>query len=784
MDRLRKNAPAIFGALLFAAFFASLFDPKVQLYYRDTGRLYYAVKLYISQQLHAGRFPLWDRMTECGVSLLGQMTPGLLHPATLLYLLFPFDTAFKLNHILGSALAGIGSFRLARRLGASPWASLCAAIAYAGCGYLISVTGSNLPYALGSGSVPLAIDAVLGFVEKPKALRLLWAGAAVGLIALAGEPQSMLIAGMIAGAWALISGGTVRGAVRNVALTALCGALAICLAAPAIGPALIELRRSNRELPLTVEERQIFANAPSRLLGLLVPRAFDDSVEASDKPEPLTPYYEFFATGTAAFADTIVIGAPALLFAAAALWARRRGKLVFLGAILFALASTGDALGVDRALFALVPIARIFRFAEKLSAPASLLFALAAALGADLTLAGTRRAAAALFAAALGLACVCGITYAFAGWRVDPIAAWLVPFGRSHTPRMAYEFLTQLRAGLVDAGGLSLAVATVAALRWARLREVLPLGSVCCAAAVFASCGGLLYTAPLHYLRGPFDLAERLKARAGPSVDRWRLFVNQGFPAIISGVEQRLIPTASIAEALMPQFDAISGIEGVATYFSASDPAYVQAVQEVPERYFQLFGVRFAVEMPYQFTERTGSARGFHRMGLGYWVKEYPVHPRAFVAAEARRIDSAVQAIAVVSGPRFEIRRDAVIRGDGAPAEIHGLAGGALLERTSPERMRLRATGPGLLIVGEHFDPGWHATIDGARALVLETDLAALGVVLPPGPTTVELQYVPLGLVPGAILLGLSLAGLIAYGTFKPGRNTWTGSRGDSRSSS
>src|SRR5262249_48036469 len=79
---LKKDAPAIFGALVFVAFFASIFDPSVQLYYRDTARLYYAVKLYVAGELHAGRLPLWDRMTECGVSLLGQVTPGLFHPAT------------------------------------------------------------------------------------------------------------------------------------------------------------------------------------------------------------------------------------------------------------------------------------------------------------------------------------------------------------------------------------------------------------------------------------------------------------------------------------------------------------------------------------------------------------------------------------------------------------------------------------------------------------------------------------------------------------------------------
>src|SRR4051812_21517541 len=95
---LRRAAPPLVGLLLFGLFFASAFDPRVQLYYRDTGRLYYPVKLYIAQHLRAGNLPLWDTMVESGVSLLGQVTPGLLHPATVLYLVLPFDVAFKLNH--------------------------------------------------------------------------------------------------------------------------------------------------------------------------------------------------------------------------------------------------------------------------------------------------------------------------------------------------------------------------------------------------------------------------------------------------------------------------------------------------------------------------------------------------------------------------------------------------------------------------------------------------------------------------------------------------------------
>src|SRR5947207_12416843 len=82
--------------------------------------------------------------------------------------------------------------------------------------------------------------------------------------------------------------------------------------------------------PLTDRERATFANHPLRLAGLLVPRAFDDAPEVLEDPQSVaSPYTEFFTEGSAAFADSVVLGAPALLLALAGAFARRKGALLF-----------------------------------------------------------------------------------------------------------------------------------------------------------------------------------------------------------------------------------------------------------------------------------------------------------------------------------------------------------------------------------------------------------------------------------------------------------------------
>jgi hypothetical protein len=775
-SRLRGLVPAIVGVAALLTFVAPVFSPGVQLYYRDTGRLYYPVKLYIAQALSHWRLPLWDPMTEAGVSLLGQVTPGLLHPATLLYLGLPFDFAFKLNALLGLVLGGIGAFRLARRLGASRWAALAAAVAYGGCGYLVSMTASNLPFALGAGTVPIAIDALLGFLDRGGALRFAWAAVALASIAYAGEPQSMLNAALIGGAWALLEGegrAGRRGVARNAGWAAAWAAMALALSAPVALTAMAQLRRSSRAHGVSEQERYSFANHPARLLGLLVPRAFDDVPERVE--DPAAPwgrgtFAEYFTDLGAAFSDSIALGAPALLFAACAAFCGRRGRLLLGGALLFALASTGASMGIDRVLFAIVPGAGFFRYAEKLIGPASLLFALACALGVDRALGSSRRAAVAAGIAAVALAMLLWIASLLA--RAPGLYEFLLTWGKSHDPKLAAIFVTELRRGLFEAAALSSTVALAALLRAVRPAQPFAvLGAVCCIGATFASVAGLLYTGPIEVARGPFELAEILESRAGKSPGRWRLFVNQTNPGRFKNMDPRLSVMLGLGQSLYPQYDSVAGIEGISSYFSAGDPDYVSAVTRNPEVAFSLFSVRFAVDAPLAFNERTARERNFHKIGFGYWVREYPIGPRAFLVGRAHAANNPDDVFRIVDVPRFDPRREAVVRGAAGATLPDGNPAVALphprMHRPAPERFILEtgASVPALLVVGEHFDPGWRAKIDGRPANVLQVDLTALGVLVPAGAHVIELRFWPVGLTAGLWVLAAAAA-IFAAATF------------------
>src|SRR5882672_11084299 len=316
---------------------------------------------------------------------------------------------------------GVGALLLARRLGAGAWAATIAALTYAGCGFLCAMTASNLPFALGHATLPLAVWAILRFTDAPGPSRLLLAAAVLGSCGLAGEPQSMLLAGLIAGTWALLGAG-VRAAPRMLARLALCGACGVLLSAPATFPAAERLRLGDaRRLE---QAAGMFSLDVRRLPGLALPWAFDDTPQLAGAGSD-TPYSEYFSGEPhVAFADSIALGLPALILAAFG------GPALLAGAALFLLAAMGTATPVQWLAAHLIPGFALFRYPEKLVGPASLLLALAAATGAQRVLADRIAARRALVAAAAAAGVLLALRAGIHLWN-DELVAWLVAHGRT-----------------------------------------------------------------------------------------------------------------------------------------------------------------------------------------------------------------------------------------------------------------------------------------------------------------------------------------------------------------
>lgn len=771
----RRSLPALAAIAAFLLVAWPVLDPDVQLFYRDTGRLYYPLKKYIAERMLQGQLPLWDPWTECGVSLLGQVSPAVLHPWSLLYLFLPFDLAFKLNHLLPLLLAGVGLYLLARRLGASQTGATAGGFVFGACGYLVSQAASNIIYVVGPAGVPLALERFIALLDRPSPGRLLMASALLALCTYGGEPQSMLVGGLIGAAFAVLRALSRReGLKRAVLLVAAWGALSFALAAPVALPAAGQA--ASRAKGLSRYELERFAVSPTRLPGFVIPRAFDDAPEqAATLDETWTAsFFEEYFDGSA-FAPSIYLGMGAFLFALFAFIAGRRGRFFLGGGLFLMLASTGEKLGLQPILHRLVPGFALFRYSEKLVAFASLMLAVAAALGADAAFRSRRRAALLAALSALSASAMAAAALVAKG-RAAPIEEWLARQGPAHSAAAAARFVQTLQAGLLQEAEL-VALFALGALVYV-LKPRLPgaaIATASCGAALIVSAGSQLITLPVENFRERPPLAAGLERVAGPSAGRWRFYVRPEFGIRAPDLDPKTLSDLDIREPIRPQFDSLFRIEGISEYFSIPDSNYGQLLEGASREAFSLLTVRFFLVMPRGMSVKQADELGFKRVHYGMWLLTLPPLPRARLLD---RTETAPSMSALTERLKtVDANRTAIFLPRDAPtttlaARTQGSPGTVTLTRNLPEHMiaEIDAAGPSVLEVGEHYDRGWSARVDGKPAATAAVDGVILGVVVPAGRHRVDLRFRPTGFIAG---LGVAiLALMILLVTKRVGRLT------------
>jgi hypothetical protein len=140
----------------------------------------------------------------------------------------------------------------------------------------------------------------------------------------------------------------------------------------------------------------------------------------------------------------------------------------------------------------------------------------------------------------------------------------------------------------------------------------------------------------------------------------------------------------------------------------------------------------------------------------------------AWVVDSVRRLPDAARLLDVLRAPTrlgVDARREALV----AESDARGLvlppgsrSSPADLARAAGGRLVVRAAGPGLLVVGEGFDPGFSARVDGRAAPVLRVNGDRMGVVLEAGTHRVVLTHRARGLRAGLVLAALAACGLAA----------------------
>jgi Bacterial membrane protein YfhO len=142
--------------------------------------------------------------------------------------------------------------------------------------------------------------------------------------------------------------------------------------------------------------------------------------------------------------------------------------------------------------------------------------------------------------------------------------------------------------------------------------------------------------------------------------------------------------------------------------------------------------------------------------------------PRAWLVGGQRVVRSEEAALDAVTRPRWDARATAVTERRLPGLAAAGPAGRAAIAAYQPDRVvvRVRATRPALLVLGDTWYPGWRAEVDGKPVRVERVNYVMRGIRVAAGTHDVELRFAPPAFRVGWIIslvaaLALALAVLL-----------------------
>jgi len=178
----RKLAPLLGVAA------AALASSLLFFYFRDNFSTHYPVKVLSAAAWRSGAIPWWNFHAGGGQPLAGNPNTLSFYPDNVLYLLFPAHVAFNLHFIVHLIAAWFAMRALTRSRWAA-WLYVFSGVAISAmCFYNLVVVFAMVPFAMWA-------------VERARWLPL---GLAFGLMALAGEPVTIVAAAMACMSWSLL----------------------------------------------------------------------------------------------------------------------------------------------------------------------------------------------------------------------------------------------------------------------------------------------------------------------------------------------------------------------------------------------------------------------------------------------------------------------------------------------------------------------------------------------------------------------------------------------------
>ena len=714
-------AMVFFGPALFLG--ETFFDRDLLAFYRPAKSL--IRRLFLASD----GLPLWNPYFASGQPFAANPEHELFHPLTTLFLILPFEWAFRCQVILPVVAAGPAMYGLLRTLRRSRPAALFGSVSWAAGGYLLSTT-SLLPILFAVAVLPLVVMFSVRVARTGRAVDIVGVAVSFGLIGLAGEPSTLLMTPLVC-LPALLAVRTRPGGGRLLRV-GLGLALGAALAGAALVPGAHHASRTVRAEGVRAEEAAGWSLAPVRALDLVLPYTLGH-VDRKDKSR----YWGegFYPVRKVPYLSSLYPGLLVTVLAVAAFRVRRRRLLPWL-----VLAGAGFllALGENFPLWHLVrqvPLFRGLRFPEKLALLVVFPVVVAGAYGLDQVLHGPARARpvlARVFALctwagvlATAIFALPGRTSLIAARRplevlsLDTLKLTLV----SASAWLIFRYWRQgggrARAGLLLCGLLAVDLALSG-------RELLPTTPVSQVAVAPTYLEPLLTKPDEHLLFDQAALDHRFQGsdllREPPGPAEWGLHttLENDFDLTHLGWTSRA----------MEKFWQAVGQDR-----SLLGPLLVRRgvtamVRFVPSAHWQGGRVvsRRAGQLPVELVTSKQS------------------RPFAFAAETVQIVAGADGWVDAVRRQKNDIPTGAFVEAADLPS-FAGPPGAATVEVRERRPMHIalavdaRGPTPSFLAINQTWDTGWSASIDGAPARLLRTEIALQGLVVPPGRHQILLSY-------------------------------------------
>lgn len=726
---------------------------------------------------------LWDSTLNHGLPVAARWSPMVFYPGQWLNAVFQADTALTVGILVHLVIAASAMMRLALRYTDHLPAAWIAGFSYACGGYLISVTVGG-GYLFGAALLPLSLLCLHRLAEQASVSRMGTLAAVLALQIFCADPQTLFYEALfVAPLIVFLHRREPNDSRKRVLLAGSAGLIALAIGTAQWLPSSEFSALSVRADGIGAEASGAWALHPLRLIQFFSPHVLGS----------VTPQNTFWARSLVNSTEFTMPWAP-LLYNGLLLWAgmasldwrrQRRTLWVIAGVTgFFLLMAFGEWGPVFRAVIAVLPGAKFFRYPEKFLVFVTLGICLLGAIGlgrlledlrSDAVDARRRRTRIAI-AFAVGAAVSAGLrlwldpdSQARLAWFADVVA-------RQGSDYVEAEVALRIVASSLVHTLVMCALIAVLCFVAHRLRPELMIGVV----VVLAVADVLPASLPQRYLADatpyqgtPASCGALPEPEFGLRPLVWRYQPPEIYLRIPTEDEGTRFETEHIRDwqTLRPNTGSQYCIRQVDGYEAARLRTYGRlwaALKSDNERRLRIFGVQNIVSQrgsidPSRYPFVSGSEQletEVHR------VKE-PL-PYAHAVGRAESVPSVEAAVQRVAEPSFGFTEAIVLERVTAPEDFQAAPRRAVVRshRAGEVVIDVDFAAPGYLMLEESHYPGWRAQTDGTPLTVERANAHFLAAQLPAGARTVRFVFDPpvqrranvISVVGLALLLLLQLA--------------------------